>query len=225
MPTDRMLIAPSLLSADFSRLREDIARVEGGGADWMHVDVMDGHFVPNLTMGPFIVRAIHRAATTPLDVHLMIDDPATYAEEFAAAGASVLCYHVECREGGPETALKINSLGVRAGIAVRPDTPITAVKEHLPHVSMVLVMSVMPGFSGQSFMPEVLEKTRALREEYGFTGDVQMDGGVGPETIADCAAAGANVFVAGSAVFKADDPALAIADLRSRAEAARPIRR
>lgn len=225
MTSDRMLIAPSLLSADFSRLREDIARVEGGGADWMHVDVMDGHFVPNLTMGPFIVKAIHRAATTPLDVHLMIDDPATYAAEFAAAGAAVLCYHVECREGGPETAEKINALGVRAGIAVRPDTPISAVKDHLPFVEMVLVMSVMPGFSGQHFMPEVLSKTRALREEYGFTGDVQMDGGIGPETIAQCAAAGANVFVAGSAVFGADDPALAIKDLKSRAEAARPIRR
>jgi len=225
MPSDRMLIAPSLLSADFSRLREDIARVEGGGADWMHVDVMDGHFVPNLTMGPFIVKAIRRAATTPLDVHLMIDDPATFAEEFAAAGASVLCYHVECREGGPETAEKIKSLGVRAGIAVRPDTPITAVKEHLPYVSMVLVMSVMPGFSGQSFMPEVLDKVRVVREEYGFTGDVQMDGGVGPGTIAECAAAGANVFVAGSAVFKAADPALAIKELKSLAEAARPIRR
>ena len=225
MAEHRMLLAPSLLSADFSRLREDIARVEGAGADWMHVDVMDGHFVPNLTMGPFIVKAIHRAATTPLDVHLMIDDPATYAAEFAAAGASLLCYHVECREGGPDTAEKIRSLGVRPGIAVRPDTPITAIEEHLPFVEMVLVMSVMPGFSGQKFMPEVLMKTRALREGYGFTGDVQMDGGIGPDTIADCAAAGANVFVAGSAVFKADDPALAIADLKRRAEAARPIRR
>ena len=195
------------------------------GADIVHFDVMDNHFVPNLTMGPFIVKAIHRAATTPLDVHLMIDDPATYAEEFAAAGASVLCYHVECREGGPETAEKIRSLGVRPGIAVRPDTPISAVKEHLPLVEMVLVMSVMPGFSGQKFMPEVLDKVRTLRGEYGFTKDIQMDGGVAPTTIAECAAAGTNVFVAGSAVFKADDPVLAIKDLRDRAEAARPNRR
>jgi ribulose-phosphate 3-epimerase len=225
MAAEQMLIAPSLLSADFSKLREEIARVEGGGADWMHVDVMDGHFVPNLTMGPFIVKAIHRAATTPLDVHLMIDDPATYAEEFAAAGASLLCYHVECREGGPETAEKIRKLGVRPGIAVRPDTPIEAIEDHLPFVEMVLVMSVMPGFSGQKFMPEVLDKTRAVREKYGFTGDVQMDGGVGPKTIAQCAEAGANVFVAGSAVFGAEDPAAAIADLKSRAGEARPIRR
>ncbi|RKZ11952.1 ribulose-phosphate 3-epimerase [bacterium] len=222
MGKDKVLIAPSLLSADFSRLREDIARVEGGGSDWLHVDVMDGHFVPNLTLGPFIVKAIHRAATTPLDVHLMIDDPATYAEEFAEAGASIICYHVECREGGPQTAEKIRSLGVRPGIAVRPDTPIRAIEEHLPLVEMVLVMSVMPGFSGQSFMPEVLLKVRALREEYGFTKDVQMDGGVSAATIADCSAAGANVFVAGSAIFKADDPVKAIQELRALAEGARP---
>ncbi len=220
MGGNRIRIAPSLLSADFSRLREDVARVEGGGADLLHVDVMDGHFVPNLTLGPFIVKAIHRAATTPLDVHLMIDDPATYAEEFAAAGSSLLVYHVECREGGPETAEKFRSLGVSPGVAVRPDTPVDAIEAHLPLVDMVLVMSVMPGFAGQSFMPEVLTKVRALREEYGFTGDIQMDGGIGPSTIAVCAAAGANVFVAGSAVFKAPDPVAAVADLRARAEEA-----
>ena len=216
--TRRILIAPSLLSADFSRLREDIAVVEGGGADYHHVDVMDGHFVPNLTLGPFIVKAIHRAATVPLDVHLMIDDPRTYAEEYVRAGAEFVTYHVECREGGPETAERIRALGARPGVSIRPDTPLAAIREHVGLVDMVLVMSVMPGFAGQSFMGEVLEKVRTLRDDWGYDGLLEMDGGIDAETIGRCALAGADVFVAGSAIYRTADPASAVAELRSRAE-------
>ena len=221
----RIRISPSLLSADFSKLREDIAVVEGGGADYHHVDVMDGHFVPNLTLGPFIVKAIHRAATVPLDVHLMIDDPRTYAEEYVKAGAEFVTYHVECREGGPETAEHIRALGARPGISVRPDTPLEAIREHVPLVDMVLVMSVMPGFAGQSFMGEVLDKVRALRDDWGFEGLLEMDGGIDADTIPSCAAAGADVFVAGSAIYRTPDPASAVAILRSRAEESLATRR
>ncbi len=203
-----ILMSPSLLSADFSRLRDDVSLIEEAGADLLHVDVMDGHFVPNLTIGPFIVEAIKRAATIPLDVHLMIDEPARYAEEFAEAGAARITYHVECREGSPATAEKIRSLGASPGVSIRPDTPLRSIQDHLPLVDMVLVMSVQPGFAGQSFMPEVLVKTRALREELGYAGDVEMDGGIGARTIGASAEAGANVFVAGCAIFGASDPAL-----------------
>jgi ribulose-phosphate 3-epimerase len=182
---------------------------------------MDGHFVPNLTIGPVVVAAIHRAASVPLDVHLMIEEPLRYAEDYVNAGASRLTYHVECRDGGPGTAEAIRELGAAPGISIRPGTPLEAIRDHLDLVEMVLVMSVEPGFAGQSFMPEVLEKSRALRQEYGYAGDVEMDGGIDPETIGACAAAGANVFVAGSAVYGADDPAAAVALLRARAEAAR----
>jgi ribulose-phosphate 3-epimerase len=215
-----VLISPSLLSADFSRLAEDIELVERGGADLLHVDVMDGHFVPNLTIGPVVVGAIRRAASVPLDVHLMIEEPLRYAEEYVKAGASLLTYHVESREGGPATAERIRALGAAPGVSIRPGTPLDAIRDHLDLVDMVLVMSVEPGFAGQSFMPEVLEKTRALRDR-GFTGDVEMDGGIDAETIPSCAAAGANVFVAGSAVYGAEDPAAAVSLLRERAEAAR----
>jgi ribulose-phosphate 3-epimerase len=218
---NRILISPSLLSADFSRLSEEIRMVEAAGADLLHVDVMDGHFVPNLTLGPFIVEAIKRAASVPLDVHLMIDEPARYAEDFVSAGADFLTYHVECREGGPETARLIRSLGAKPGISIRPRTPVAAIRDHLPEVDLVLVMSVEPGFGGQGFMPEVLEKTRAVREELGYSGYLEMDGGIGPGTIGDCAAAGADVFVAGSAVFHAADPDAAVRNLRRGAEATR----
>jgi ribulose-phosphate 3-epimerase len=218
-------ISPSLLSADFSRLREQIAVVEDAGAELLHVDVMDGHFVPNLTMGPVIVKAIKRAARAPLDVHLMIEEPARYAEAFAKAGSDLLTYHVECREGSPATAERIRDLGMIPGVAIRPDTPLSSVRDHLPLVDMVLVMSVMPGFSGQSFMAEVLGKTRALREELGYEGDIQMDGGIDVETIGSCAEAGANVFVAGSAIYGAEDPGERVRTLRGIAEGRTSIHR
>ena len=220
MPDD-ILISPSLLSADFTRLAEEIAVVTRGGADLLHIDVMDGHFVPNLTIGPFVVRAIDRVATVPLDVHLMIDEPHRYAEEFVEAGADLLTYHVECPEGSPRTAERIRELGARPGVSIRPGTPLSAIRDHLDLVDMVLVMSGEPGFAGQSFMPEVLDKTRALRDEHGYEGLVEMDGGIDPDTVGACAAAGANVFVAGSAVYGAADPAAAIELLRGRAHAAR----
>jgi ribulose-phosphate 3-epimerase len=221
MVADAVLISPSLLSADFARLREEVALVEAAGAHLLHVDVMDGHFVPNLTLGPFIVKAIHRVATVPLDVHLMIDRPAHYAEEFVAAGAGRLTYHVESQEGGPETADRIRELGAMPSVSIRPDTPLDAIRDHLPHVDMVLIMSVMPGFAGQKFMPEVLAKTRALRQELGYTGDIEMDGGIDADTIGACAEAGANVFVAGSAIYGAADPDAALKTLLARAQAAR----
>ncbi|MHC5211764.1 MAG: ribulose-phosphate 3-epimerase [Planctomycetota bacterium] len=207
-------IAPSLLSADFVHLARDVARVEDAGADWLHVDVMDGHFVPNLTIGLPVVKALRRIARRPLDVHIMITDPLTYAERYVEAGASTLTCHLETQ---PEALASIRKAGARAGLAVNPETDIAPVRELLDQVDMVLVMSVHPGFGGQRFMPEVLPKIEALRS-WGYTGDVEIDGGIGPDTIGDAAAAGANVFVAGSAVFCSDDWALTIATMRARAE-------
>ena len=178
-------IAPSLLSADFVRLADEVARVEDAGADWVHVDVMDGHFVPNLTIGLPVVSALHRVARRPLDVHIMITDPLPYAERYVEAGASTLTCHLETQ---PEALASIRAAGARAGLAVNPETDIAPVRELLDQVDMVLVMSVHPGFGGQRFMPEVLPKIEALRS-WGYAGDVQVDGGIGPETIGDAAAA------------------------------------
>lgn len=216
-----ILISPSLLSADFADLRRDLRMVEDGGADLHHVDVMDGSFVPNITLGPFIVEAIRRAASIPLDVHLMIDRPAQYAAEFIAAGAARLTYHVESDQGVPETAELIREAGASPGVSIRPKTPLAAIADHLSLVDMILVMSVEPGFPGQSFMPEVLEKVKSLRREYGFSGDIEMDGGIDEDTIGRCAEAGANVFVAGSAIYGRPDPAGRVGLLREKAEGAR----
>lgn len=207
-------ISPSLLSADFVRLAQDVARVEDAGADWLHVDVMDGHFVPNLTIGLPVVEALRRVARRPLDVHVMISDPVAYAERYVQAGAHVLTCHVETR---PEALQLIRRAGARAGLALNPGTPVERVREHLPLCDMVLVMSVHPGFGGQRFMPEVLPKIERLRA-WGFEGDVQIDGGISPATVGDAAAAGANVFVAGSAVFGSPDWAATIRALRTTAE-------
>jgi ribulose-phosphate 3-epimerase len=217
-------IAPSLLSSDFARLAEEIARVEEAGADWLHVDVMDGHFVPNLTIGPPVVAAIKKAATKPLDVHLMIEDPWSYADAFLDAGADVFTFHVEVADRGDAHGLieAVKRRGRRAAMAINPDGDPNALTPYVHELDMVLVMSVFPGFGGQRFMPEVLRSVRALRD-WGFTGEIEMDGGIGPDTIVACAEAGTNVFVAGTAIFGAPDVRRRIADLRRLATAHRAV--
>jgi ribulose-phosphate 3-epimerase len=213
-------IAPSLLSVDFAHLADGLARVEAGGADLHHVDVMDGHFVPNLSIGPPVVQAIAKTAKIPLDCHLMVTDPILYGERFAKLGAWGVTFHIEVANDPAETARRLRAMGVRPAVAINPPTPVERLEPALEHVDMVLVMSVNPGFGGQKFIADVLGKVEALRRRYGFTKDVEMDGGIAADTVASCAAAGANVLVAGTAVYGAPDPAAAIADLRSRAERA-----
>jgi ribulose-phosphate 3-epimerase len=224
-PVDHPIrIAPSLLAADFARLGDEIRSVEDGGADWLHVDVMDGHFVPNLTVGPPIVASIGRVARLPLDVHLMIEDPWRYADAFVEAGAAILSFHLEVARVRPDdtTALlrRLRSAGIRTGLALNPDQDIRGLDPFLADLDLVLVMSVFAGFGGQRFLPEVLDKVAVLRA-MGFRGEVEMDGGIGPETVGQASSAGVNVFVAGTAVFGAVDRAARIEDLRNRALAAR----
>jgi ribulose-phosphate 3-epimerase len=216
-------IAPSLLSCDFARIGDEVRRVEAAGADWLHVDVMDGHFVPNLTIGPPVVEKIHAVASVPLDVHLMITDPLQYAEAFAKAGAHVLTFHAEVvagEEEGRRVAQAFREQGVeRVGCALNPDTPVERIADWLDALDLVLVMSVFPGFGGQSFIPDVLEKTRWLRAR-GFEGEIEMDGGLNAETLPLCAAAGAYALVAGSAIFGAADLAGTTTSFRAAAQRA-----
>lgn len=216
-------IAPSLLACDFARLADEVAMVEAAGADWLHLDVMDGHFVPNLTLGPSVVAAIKKVASKPLDVHLMISDPWNYADAFLDAGADILTFHVEVADSGDPTALiaKIKARGARAGMAINPDGDVGALAPYLKELDMVLVMSVFPGFGGQTFMPEVLSSVTRLRSEFDFQGEIEMDGGIDCATVDSCARAGTNVFVAGTAIFGASDVPARIQDLRELASSAR----
>jgi ribulose-phosphate 3-epimerase len=199
-------IAPSILSADFARLGEQIREAEEGGADWIHVDVMDGHFVPNITIGPLIAEAARRSTRLPVDVHLMIEHPERYLEAFAKAGADYLTVHVETCPHLHRTVQQIRELGAKAGVTLNPATPVDALAEILPYVDLVLVMSVNPGFGGQSYIPTSTAKiarVRAMIDALGRGGEVelQVDGGVAPDTIAEVVGAGATVVVAGSAVY------------------------
>ncbi|NRD78831.1 ribulose-phosphate 3-epimerase [Bacillus sp. BRMEA1] len=210
-------IAPSILSADFSKLGEEILAVEKAGADYIHVDVMDGHFVPNITIGPLIVEAIRPITKLPLDVHLMIENPSQYIEAFAKAGADYLTVHVEADRHLHRTIQKIKSLGVKAGVVINPATPVDTIQHIIGDIDLVLLMSVNPGFGGQKFIPEVLNKIRQVKQmadEKGLNIEIEVDGGVNSETARQCIEAGANVLVAGSAVYNEEDYAKAISQIR-----------
>jgi len=212
-------IAPSILSADFSRLGKEIQDVEGAGADYIHVDVMDGHFVPNITIGPMIVKAASRATRLPLDVHLMISRPDDFVEVFAKAGANIITVHVEAATHLHRILQLIRSHGVRAAVALNPATPLDGLEYILSQLDMVLLMTVNPGFEAQAFIPEVVPKIRKLRQmvqERGLTVEIEVDGGIGPDTIAQVSAAGADVFVAGSAIFYSEDYRKTIRRMRER---------
>jgi ribulose-phosphate 3-epimerase len=220
-PPPRILVAPSLLSADFARLGEEVAAVEKAGADWLHVDVMDGRFVPNITLGPPIVKAVRKVTKLPLDVHLMIVEPERYVEAFAEAGADTISIHVEACTHLHRTLAHIRSLGKRAGVVVNPSTHEDTLRYVIDVVDLVLVMSVNPGFGGQSFIREVLPKVAAIRsmiDTRGRTVDLEIDGGITKETAPEAIAAGARVLVAGSAVFNGGEAgyAGAISALRGR---------
>jgi ribulose-phosphate 3-epimerase len=197
-------IAPSILSADFSRLADEIQAVEAGGADWIHVDVMDGHFVPNITIGPVITEGARRATELPLDVHLMIEEPDQYLAAFADAGADVLTVHQEACRHLHRTLERIRELGVKAGVAINPATPLEAVREVLPNIDLLLIMSVNPGFGGQSYIPSSSDKLRRAREmldDIGSSAELEVDGGVIATNAAEIVESGASVLVAGSAVY------------------------
>jgi ribulose-phosphate 3-epimerase len=216
-------IAPSILSADFANLAAAIGAVERGGADLIHVDVMDGHFVPNITIGPPVVQAIKRVATVPLDVHLMISDPDRYIDAFAGAGASMISVHVEALPHLHRTVHAIKALGVQAGVVINPATPVGSLADIARDVDYVLVMSVNPGFGGQAFIPHSESKVRDLRlllDRAGNRAPIEIDGGIGASTVGRVVAAGAEIIVAGAAIFHSSDPERATRDLKAVASGA-----
>jgi ribulose-phosphate 3-epimerase len=215
--TSLIEIAPSILSADFTKLGQQIAIVEGAGASLLHVDVMDGRFVPNITVGLPVVQAISRATQLPIDAHLMIVEPGRYAEQFVKAGAQMVSIHIEADPHAHRTLSAIRAAGAQAGIAINPATPLSALDEALKFVDYVLLMSVNPGFGGQTFIPESLDKVRRLRkmiDERGLKARIEIDGGIDAENIAEVASAGAEMIVSGSAIFGTPDPAVALRKLR-----------
>ena len=210
------MISPSILASDYANLESELKRINH--SDLIHIDVMDGHFVPNITIGAPVVKALKRVCDIPFDVHLMISNPIDYVQDFAAAGADIICFHTECSSDTAQTIEKILSLGKKAALAVKPKTEIDEVIPFLDKLSMVLVMTVEPGFGGQSFMKEVMPKIEKIRE-INKDIDIEVDGGINEETVKIAARAGANVFVAGSAVFKAENPNDMIETLRKNASA------
>jgi ribulose-phosphate 3-epimerase len=213
-----LIIAPSILAADFGRLAEEVHRAEASGGDWIHVDVMDGHFVPNLTVGPDVVRGLRRATKLPLDVHLMVDRPDKFVPQFMEAGADWVSIHIESPCNVAATLEAIHAAGKKPGIVLNPGTPIKAIQPHLERVKLVLVMTVNPGFGGQPFIESCVEKIAqlaALRAEKKLDFEIEVDGGISDKTAGRCVAAGANVMVAGVALFRAPDMAQAVAAMRT----------